>query len=118
MAARASGRKWPQVAARASGRKWPPEQVAASGRLCQNQIRALLHALCECSISVHHSISFHGPVTVMQGGTLPASCARSFETKKACVGVSENGGIRQNRPFKWDNYQTPLDFEVRIIKHH
>jgi hypothetical protein len=54
----------------------------------------------------------------MQGGTLPASCARSFETKEACVGVSENGGIRQNRPFKCDNYQTPLDFEVRIIKHH
>ena len=54
----ASGRqsKWPQVAA--SGCKWPPEQVAASGRqskwpqvaasgrLCQNHIRALLHALC------------------------------------------------------------------------
>ena len=39
-----SGRKWPpeQVAASVSGR-WP--QVAASGRLCQNQIRALLHAL-------------------------------------------------------------------------
>ena len=42
-----SGRKWPpeQVAASVSGRqsKWP--QVTASGRLCQNQIRALLHAL-------------------------------------------------------------------------
>ena len=43
------GRKWPQVAA--SGRKWPPEQVAASGRLCQNQIRALLHALWELAFS-------------------------------------------------------------------
>ena len=50
----------------------------------------------------------------MQGGALPASRTRSFETKEACVGVSENGDIRQNRPFKWDY----LDFEVRIIKHH
>ena len=54
----------------------------------------------------------------MQGGALPASRTRSFETKEACVGVSENGDIRQNRPFKWDYYQTPLNFEVRIVKHH
>jgi len=49
-----SGRKWPQVAA--SGRKWLPEQVAASGRLCQNQIRALLYALCNAFSSLIFSL--------------------------------------------------------------
>ena len=44
-----SGRKWPPEQVAASGRKWP--QVAASGRFCQNQIRALLHALCDYSIN-------------------------------------------------------------------
>ena len=50
-----SGRKWPPEQVAASGRKWPPEQVAASGRLCQNQIRALLHALYIfiCFTNVH-----------------------------------------------------------------
>ena len=40
------------MAARASGRKWP--QVAASGRLCQNQIRALLHALWEIYLKEYY----------------------------------------------------------------
>ena len=45
----------------ASGRqsKWP--QVAASGRLCQNQIRALLHALWKCLLLLHRCRSSASP---------------------------------------------------------
>ena len=51
--------EWLPVAASGRQSKWP--QVAASGRLCQNQIRALLHALWKCLLLLHRCRSSASP---------------------------------------------------------